>query len=197
MSMPSPTSPERPRLRLVSGSASSASVGTARDAAELDPRDFDAVFRRFAPYVARIVLRLMGSASDVDDLVQEVFMEAHRGLGSVREPAALRGWLARIAVRRSVRKLRRRRLRAFLSLESLPDQDLQLDAGVSPERNAELGALYRRLSKLGAEERVVWLLRHVEEESLDDIALLCHCSKSTVQRRLRAAERHFEPEALP
>jgi DNA-directed RNA polymerase specialized sigma24 family protein len=35
----------------------------------------------------------------------------------------------------------------------------------------------------------VWLLRHVEGETLDAIAVLCRCSKATVQRRLRAAQR--------
>jgi len=41
---------------------------------------------------------------------------------------------------------------------------------------------------------VVWLLRHVEGESLDDMVLLCGCSKSTVQRRLRSAEARLERE---
>jgi DNA-directed RNA polymerase specialized sigma24 family protein len=35
---------------------------------------------------------------------------------------------------------------------------------------------------------VVWVLKHVEGETLDSIAELCRCSKATVQRRLRAAE---------
>jgi DNA-directed RNA polymerase specialized sigma24 family protein len=44
------------------------------------------------------------------------------------------------------------------------------------------------------EERVVWVLRHVEGESLDALVVLCGCSKSTVQRRLRAAQARFEQE---
>jgi RNA polymerase sigma-70 factor (ECF subfamily) len=48
---------------------------------------------------------------------------------------------------------------------------------------------YRSLERLPAVERVVWVLRHVEGESLDDIAQICACSKSTVQRRLRLAQK--------
>jgi len=168
----------RPQLRVVEGGARPG----------LDTSDFDAVFRRFSPYVASIGLRLLGRDDELDDLVQDVFLEAHRGLHSVREPAAIKGWLARICVRRAVRRLRRRRLRAFLSLDTLT-HDVELVApGASPEARAEVAQLYRKLERLPALERVVWVLRNLEGDSLDEIAVLCACSKSTVQRRLRGAD---------
>jgi RNA polymerase sigma-70 factor (ECF subfamily) len=185
-----PPTAERPLLRLVQGTLAGPALAP-------DPGDFDAVFRHYAPYVARVGLRLLGAESELDDLVQEVFMEAHRGLGGLREPGALRGWLTRICVRRATRRLRQRRLRVFLSLEAVSDAELPLDASASPELAAEVAALYRRLSRMASKERVVWVLKHVEGESLDEIAFLCDCSKSTVQRRLRSAEAHFESEAAP
>jgi RNA polymerase sigma-70 factor (ECF subfamily) len=186
----SATLPDRPPLRLVREPHSIAP-------ADPDPGDFDAVFRRFAPYVARVGTRLLGADGEVDDLVQEVFIEAHRGLSGVREPKALRGWLARIAVRRATRRLRRRRLLVLLSLQSIPEAALPFDASLGPEHAAEVAALCRRLDRMAAEERVAWILKHVEGESLDDIAVLCGCSKSTVQRRLRGAAAHFEPPEAP
>jgi RNA polymerase sigma-70 factor (ECF subfamily) len=69
-----------------------------------------------------------------------------------------------------------------------------LDPGSSPERQAEVRKLYRMLDAMPVEERVVWVLRHVEGESLDALVVLCGCSKSTVQRRLRAAQARFEQE---
>jgi RNA polymerase sigma-70 factor (ECF subfamily) len=183
------TLPDRPPLRLVRNDDGEAE-------AEPDPRDFDQVFRRFAPYVARVGVRLLGAEGEVDDLVQEVFMEAHRGLSSLRVPKALRGWLARIAVRRATRRLRRRKLRVLLSLESVPETDLPFDASLGPENAAEVAALYRRLDRMSADDRVAWILKNVEGESLDEIAAICACSKSTVQRRLRRAAAHFDaPEA--
>ena len=169
---------DRPDLRLVRGD----------EDATPDLSDFDAVFRRFAPYVATVARRLMGDDSEVDDIVQDVFIEAHHGLAKIREPLAVRGWLGRICVRRCVRRIRYLKLRRALSLESSPDYTTLAAPGASPEQTALLSSLYRLLEGVGALERVVWVLRFVEGESLDDIALLCRCSKSTVQRKLRAVD---------
>lgn len=189
MSTPRATESRRPALRLVD----------ARPGAELraplgltEAMDFDEVFRRYSGYVARVALRLLGNDAEVDDLVQDVFVEAHRGLATVREPGALGGWLARICVRRATRRLRRRRLLAFLSLDSLTERELPLDAAASPEQRAEVIGSYRLLDRLPAEERVAWLMRHVEGESLEAMVELCGCSKSTVQRRLVRAEARLE-----
>ncbi len=191
MSLPRPASrTDRPALHLVK--PDSPALGADRDAL-----DFDSVFRRYSPYVATIGLRLLGSNSELDDLVQEVFLQAHRGLDRIRDPGAVRGWLARICVRRASKRLRRRRLRAFLSLDVPSEMPELVHGGTTPEQAAEVGRVYRLLATFPTDERVVWVLRHVEGESLDDIASLCECSKSTVQRRLRAAQARFEREALP
>ncbi len=187
MSAPRASAPLRPALRLV-GAGGDEPGGAAQALPPVDPRNFDEVFRRFSPYVARVALRLLGNDSEVDDLVQDVFLEAHRGLGSLREAGALGGWLARICVRRATRRLRRRRLLLLLSLDTVAERDLPFDASASPEDRAEVLRLYVRLDRLPAPERVAWLLRHVEGEALDDMVALCGCSKSTVQRRLLRAE---------
>lgn len=175
----SPTA--RRHLRVIAGGAAGAAFADTNT-------DFDSVFRRFSPYVASIGLRLLGRDDELDDLVQDVFLEAHRGLAQVREPRAIKGWLARICVRRAVRRLRRRRLRAFLSLDTLSHDPELVAPGVSPEARTEVSRLYAKLERLPALERVVWVLRNLEGDSLDEIATLCGCSKSTVQRRLRAAD---------
>lgn len=189
MSVPRASSPQRPALRLV-GARPDAEPG--KPTGEVDPSDLDAVFRRYSGYVARVALRLLGNDAEVDDLVQDVFVEAERGLASVREPAALGGWLSRICVRRATRRLRRRRLLAMLSIDALTERELPFVAAASPEERAEVVGLYRLLDRLPAEERVAWLMRHVEGESLEDMVALCGCSKSTVQRRLLRAEARLE-----
>jgi RNA polymerase sigma-70 factor (ECF subfamily) len=146
------------------------------------------LFTRYAPYVARIGFKLLGSDEDLDDLVQDVFVEAHRGLSQLRTADAAKGWLARITVRKAVRRLRRRRLRAFFSLEAMPEQSALVDGAATPEERAHVAAIYRRLEALPVAQRVVWVLKHVEGETLDQIAASCGCSKATVQRRLRAAQ---------
>ena len=77
----------------------------------------DDIYRRYCRYVAGVIVRLDGRAAEVDDLVQEVFVEAAAGLGRLREPEAIKGWLATIAVRRVRRHLRLRRLWRLLGLD--------------------------------------------------------------------------------
>ena len=152
------------------------------------PLGLDDLFQRYAPYVATIGFRLLGRDDELDDLVQDVFIEAHRGLHQIREAGAAKGWLARIAVRGAIRRLRRRRLRAFFSLDAVSEHVALVDAAATPEERAHVAAIYRKLEALPVPQRIVWVLRHVEGETLDAIAALCACSKATVQRRLRAAQ---------
>ena len=152
------------------------------------PLRFDDVFRRYAPYVGALVLRLIGRPGDVDDVVQDVFIQAHRDLARLRDPAALRPWLRRITVRRARRWLRKRWVRRR-SRESDIDAHTELvDATASPEERAEITRIYGLLDRLPRDERLVWVLRFVEGETLESIAALLDASVSTVQRRLRAAE---------
>jgi RNA polymerase sigma-70 factor (ECF subfamily) len=150
------------------------------------------LFRRYAPYVATIGLRLLGRDDELDDLVQDVFIEAHRGLHSLRTPDAIKGWLARITVRRATRRLRARRLRSFFSLEELPPDARLIDDAATPEEKALVASTYRLVERLPVRQRVVWVLKHIQGETLDAIAELCGISKTTVQRRLRAAEEALE-----
>jgi RNA polymerase sigma-70 factor (ECF subfamily) len=152
------------------------------------PLRFDDVFRRYAAYVGALVLRLIGRPGDVDDVVQDVFMQAHRDLSRLRDPAALRPWLRRITVRRARRWLRKRWVRRR-SRESDIDAHTDLvDAAASPEERAEIVRVYALLDRLPRDERLVWALRFIEGETLESIAGLLGASISTVQRRLRAAE---------
>jgi len=168
-----------------------ASSPERRSAAQAEPpgaASFDEVFRQYAPYVGALVLKLIGRPGDVDDVVQDVFIEAHRSLSRLRDPAALRAWLRRITVRRARRWLRKRWVRRR-ARESDVDGHLDLaDASASPEQRAELARLYRMLDRMPRDERLVWILKFAEGETLESMAALLGISVSTVQRRLRAAE---------
>jgi RNA polymerase sigma-70 factor (ECF subfamily) len=69
-----------------------------------------------------------------------------------------------------------------------------VDDGATPEETAEVASTYRLVERIPVRQRVVWVLKHVEGETLDAIAEICGISKATVQRRLRAAERALEEQ---
>jgi RNA polymerase sigma-70 factor (ECF subfamily) len=150
----------------------------------------DALFRRHGPRLLGLLTRLLGSRADAEDALQDTLVLAFQRLASLREPALLSGWLTRIAVSQAHRRFRRRRLLRLLGVErrggdatlaSLAHPD------ISPEERAELMRLEAPLARLSGAERSAWMLRHVEDYELEEIADACDCSLATVKRRLAAA----------
>lgn len=152
-----------------------------------DELPLDQFFRRYSSYVAKIGYRLLGRDDEVDDLVQDVFLAAHKGAKALRDPDAIRGWLATVAVRTAHRRLRARRVKMVLRFDSSPDYEDVADTGASPEQRAMLAAVYRTLDTLPPNQRIPWSLRYIEGEQLERIAELCDCSLATVKRRIKAA----------
>jgi len=120
-----------------------------------------------------------------------VFLAAVRGLGQLRDPALVRGWLAQVTVRTVAKRLRRRRLRAWLGLDAGGEPAAP---GASPEERALLGRVYRALDRVPVGERLAWCLRHVEGMKLDEVARAAGCSLATVKRRIAAAQARLDAE---
>lgn len=146
------------------------------------------IYRRHVGAVASTARRLLRDPSEAADVVQETFLIAFEKLGSLSEPSALRGWLARIAVSRVHRRWRWRRLKlwgASAEEESLLDVAAP---GLTPSERAELAMIDERLSGMAPKLRVPWVLRHVVGYSLEEVATACECSLASVKRYLTKAE---------
>jgi RNA polymerase sigma-70 factor, ECF subfamily len=152
----------------------------------------DGIYRRYCRYVAAVILRLDARPDDLEDLIQDVFVEAARGIEGLRDAEAIRGWLATIAVRLVRRRLRRRRLKRFLGLDRGADSTQVADAAASPVDKLVLVEVYRVLDRLPVDERVAFTLHHIEGETLDVVARLCACSKATTKRRIARAQAAIE-----
>jgi RNA polymerase sigma-70 factor (ECF subfamily) len=148
----------------------------------------DDVYREHARYVGTLAFRILGTDSDVDDVVHDVFVAAVRGLEALRDPGALRGWLGAITVRLARRRLHARRFFSLFGLEPESDYGELAAPGAGPESRAAVAGLYRLLDTLPAAQRLAWVLRHVEGESLEEVARLCDCSLATAKRRIAAAQ---------
>jgi RNA polymerase sigma-70 factor, ECF subfamily len=150
------------------------------------------VYRLYCRYVGAVILRISGRRAELEDLIQDVFVEAAASFDALREPAAVRGWLATIAVRVTRRRLRRQRLFAFLGLDAGTDYADVAGADASPFDRAIVAQIYRALDELGADDRVAFVLHHVEGETLDAVAALCDCSRTTAKRRILRARTRVE-----
>jgi RNA polymerase sigma-70 factor (ECF subfamily) len=147
----------------------------------------EALYERYASFVGAMASRILGRAVEVDDVVQDVFASAVRGLKRREDAREIRGWLAKVTVRRCVRQLRFRRVWAIVDLAPHPSYDRLVDPSAGPEERQLLVEVYRALDRLPARERVAWVLRNVEGESLDRVATLCGCSLATAKRRIASA----------
>ena len=152
----------------------------------------DDVYRRFFRYVAAVILRLDGRQAEVDDIVQEVFVEAARGVARLRDADAVKGWLATITVRVVRHRLRARRLRRFLGLDAQADYAGLIDPSASPLDKLLVRAVYRVLDELPVDDRLAFTLHHIEGEKLEEVARLCRCSCATAKRRIARAQQAIE-----
>jgi RNA polymerase sigma-70 factor (ECF subfamily) len=152
----------------------------------------EALYRRYAEMANGLALRLIGRDSDVDDLVQDSFVEALSGLDRLREPEAFAGWLRAIIVHRATKWMRRRRLfrRLGIAGQNLAiDPDSLIAASAPADLATELRRIYSVIESLPAQLRIPLVLRRVEGLSLDEIAELTKTSLATVKRRIADADR--------
>lgn len=165
--------------------AAASTLGADSTAQSLDTAS---AYRRYAPYVAKIGMRILGRRAEIEDFVQDVFVSVHRNLGTLREPGAFKSWLATLAVHEATRRLKRQKLRRWFGLDATPDYTDIADLEASPEQRALLARVFHLLDALPADDRVAWTLRYIEGETMVRVAELCGCSLSTAKRRVASAE---------
>ncbi|HEY3497341.1 MAG TPA: sigma-70 family RNA polymerase sigma factor [Polyangiaceae bacterium] len=183
------TSPSRVSLSLVVD-RTRGEVSDAELAQALFTREKWAVtetWHRFAPMVLVTARRTLGSQSDADDLVQDVFLQVFRNVNGLRDPASLRSFVYSIALRVLRSHLRRRRVRSWLSFQS-PETLLDVRHSTPDVESRDLlRNFYALLDRLSARDRLVFLLRRAESMTVEEIADLMGISTSTVKRSLSHA----------
>ncbi|MEM6957349.1 MAG: sigma-70 family RNA polymerase sigma factor [Myxococcota bacterium] len=151
------------------------------------------VYDRFADSVNGHVHRLLGPDRDHDDIVQNIFVLILRRMHTVREANALPAWIRRVTVCEVRDHLRRRGSwrRVFSAKASDVVEHTESSYG-DPARSELIARVGRILSSMNADDRICFVLRHVEGHQVAEIAELLGSSPSTVKRRIkRASERFF------
>jgi RNA polymerase sigma-70 factor, ECF subfamily len=176
---------------LLQSSDAASDAQLVKRAIEGDRWGREMLYRRHAAYLLAIAARLLGNRGEGEEVVQDTFVTAFEQLRSLREPAALRGWLAQIAVSLVRRRIRRARLMRVLGLDRGAD-DATLGTlaapGTKADQRAELALIDRALTTVSANVRIAWMLRMVEGLELAEVASACGCSLATVKRRIAAAD---------
>jgi RNA polymerase sigma-70 factor (ECF subfamily) len=155
---------------------------------------FVALYREHHAFVWRSLKRLGAREADVDDLVQEVFLVAHRRLAEFEGRSKLSTWLFGIAYRvlrdhRRSREAGERREAAVMP----PRPPTEPDRKLSHHEAAEV--LDALLARLDPDKRDVFVMAEIADMSVAEIARVLELNVNTAYTRLNAARTRFE-EAL-
>ena len=163
-----------------------------RKARDGDRHAFDRLVALHLPLVWSTVWRVLRHREDTEDVVQEVFITAHRSIAGFRGDAKFSTWLHRIAVTRALNHVEKAETKLQRASDTI---DVEAKDGPraigTPVAALEAKELMRRLadclSRLPAAWRVVLALRDAEENTYEQIAETLHVELGTVRSRLARA----------
>jgi RNA polymerase sigma-70 factor (ECF subfamily) len=171
-----------------------------------DTRAFGALVQRYRKRIYALALHMTRSASEADDITQEVFLKAFRALPAFEGRSQFFTWVYRMTVNRS---LNVRRDRARRGEDTIDDPRLELavavDARGNPAREAELRQTYARLlralDQLPIDMRTTVILVSLQGMSHGEASVIQKVSDGTIAWRMHEARRRLHeamaPERIP
>ena len=161
--------------------------------------DFGALYNDYADFVWRNARRLGVMPDALDDVMQDVFLVAHRRLGELSRLESLRAWMFGIVIRvvRDYRRSLRRKDPHQRSASPVLDPDQLPDTRVAnpqaaAEQDDEVRLLHAVLGELDDMKREVFVLAELEEMTEMEISLALGENANTVHSRLRLARKDFD-----
>ncbi|HEX8100170.1 MAG TPA: sigma-70 family RNA polymerase sigma factor [Actinomycetota bacterium] len=160
-----------------------------------DPRSFEEVVRRTYRHVYTQALRLVGDSKEAEDVAQDAYVRAWRGLDGFRGEAQFETWLYRIVANAAMNHLRKRR--RFGDLMAEPEDGPPVEIA-SPARTEDEAVDRRRLEEalegLPLSLRTVVVLKDVYGLSCREIGDRIGVSEGAVKVRLHRARRRLKLE---
>jgi RNA polymerase sigma-70 factor (ECF subfamily) len=159
-----------------------------------DERAFERLFLRHRGSVTRLVYRMLGPTPELEDLVQEVFVQVLRSLHGFRDEARFSTWLYRVALNVVLmhRRATGRRPRLVDEAKGEPAVDLAPSAHEALETRRRVEAFYSLLGRLSEKKRTVFVLHELEGLTPARIGEIVGAPVLTVRTRLFYARRELE-----
>lgn len=158
------------------------------------------LFREHRDRVHGILYRILGANSELEDLVQDSFLEIYRSLSRFRGDATLATWIARITTRVAFAHIRRRP-RASVPLESageLPNNEATAEDRVAAREAAR--RLYAVLERVEPKQRIAYALHVIDGRSMREVAEMTDATvvatKSRVWRARREISRRIKRDSM-
>ena len=151
---------------------------------------FETLYREHSSRLFGLTMRMLGNRTDAEDMLQEIFMTAHRKLQSYRGDARLSTWLFRLATNLCLDHLRSKSARMTQATSSL-DEDNAMEP-VSPSPGPVVGTvqqidLERAIARLPQGCRAAFLLHDVEGFEHREIGSMLGISEGTSKSQVHKA----------
>lgn len=172
-------------------------TGLVRQVQRGNPAAFEGLMRRYNRRLYRTARAILKDDAAAEDALQEAYVAAYRHLGEFRGDAALGTWLTRIVVNQALQALRKsRRERVVVPFDDSDEPDRTYDVADAPAgtpENLMLRAELRRLIESKIDDlpesyRTVFVLREVEEMTVDETSAALDIPAATVRTRLFRAK---------
>ena len=167
-----------------------------------DTAAFDELVVKHSPKLYGLVYHMTSNHEDTNDVLQDVFAKAYRSLKRFRGKSAFYTWIYSIAVNMTLNFLKKRNRQKKFSLDDLDtniqnDKDfIELTAGSTPEREANLTELQQRLNEammqLSEDHRAVVTMFDIQGMPHAEISKILGVSEGTVRSRLFYAHRQLQ-----
>lgn len=159
-----------------------------------DERAFERLFQRHRGSVTRLVYRMLGPSAELEDLVQEVFLQVLRSLHGFRDEARFSTWLYRVALNVVLmhRRAAGRRPRLVDEAKAEPAIDVAPSAHEALETRRRAEAFHALLARLSEKKRTVFVLHELEGLTPARIGEIVGAPVLTVRTRLFYARRELE-----
>ncbi len=157
-----------------------------------DPRELEIIARRELPRVERLLRRLLGPRADIEDLVQNVFVEMCKALPGFRGESTVSTFVGGITVRvarRAMRPTAWARFRAPMPEEAPAGPHRTDDNAVAVEQLRRLDAALRQLT---ADKRIAFVLWAVEGKDVETIAAMVGASVPATRSRIHYAQKELK-----
>lgn len=170
-----------------------------------DKNAYGALVARHGESMFRVAYRITESEADAEEIVQDTFLRGYRSLAEFDARADFRTWIYRIAVNCALQVLNKRKSEVAVPIAEEFDDErpaVQLaDRGAGPERLLlDRETEYRRhaaMEKMTPDERLAFVLRHVEGRSTEEIAVALQVTpnnaKQAVFRAVQKMRRALAP----
>jgi RNA polymerase sigma-70 factor, ECF subfamily len=154
-----------------------------------DQSAFREIVKRHKAKIAATIYGMIGKCDEADDIGQEVFIRFYNNLNSFRGESALSTYLIRIAMNLSLNEINRKKIRRFLSFDSILESNSDIESKSDPgsfNENTEI--INNALLKLDSKYRSVLVLRLVDGYSTEETSQILSIPVGTVLSRLARAQ---------